>query len=204
MNASSTSSKPCKLVSSVIAQPVSNVVEKQVLTVSNVVPSRWVRLALLRGQTRTPSPCCCRWWSCAWTLSVWHQCVCGESPHWWPRDSIFVKVLSHPHGLCMRRRAPHAPGPKRLLPRPAPSCRGRQWFKTCYSLLLFLLTLASRRPSKLDPPHADTRSGIDASWLVCRGAGYPPRLRSSPRMAQASLISSSVSSFLLFILSSQN
>ena len=101
------------------------------------------------------------------------------------------------------RRAPHAPGPKRLLPRPAPSCRGRQWFKTCYSLLLFLLTLASRISSQRDHPHADTRSGIDASWLVCRGAGYPPRLRSSPRMAQESLISSSVSSFLLFILLSQ-
>ena len=68
-------------------------------------------------------------------------------------------------------------------------CCRRQWFKTCYSLLLFLLTLASRRPSKLDPPHADTRSGIDASWLVCRGADDAPRLRSSPPMAQEPLVS---------------
>ena len=43
---------------------------------------------------------------------------------------------------------------------------------------------ASRIPSKRGNPHADTRSGIDASWLACRGADYAPRLRFSPRMAQ--------------------
>ena len=35
-----------------------------------------------------------------------------------------------------------------------------------------------------EDPHADTRAGIDASWLVCRGAEYAPRLRSAPRVAQ--------------------
>ena len=33
-------------------------------------------------------------------------------------------------------------------------------------------------------PHAGTRSGIDARGLVCRGAVYVPRPRSSPRKAQ--------------------
>ena len=56
------------------------------------------------------------------------------------------------------------------------------------------VSLASRIPSKRDHPHADTRSGIDASWLACRGADYAPRLRPSPRMAQESLVSPSFSS----------
>ena len=56
--------------------------------------------------------------------------------------------------------------------------------------------LASRVPSKRIAPHADTRSDIDASWLACRGADYAPRLRSSPRMAQESLVSSSFTSLL--------
>ena len=43
-----------------------------------------------------------------------------------------------------------------------------------------------------EDPRADTRSGIDASWLVCRGAEYAPRLRSTPRVAQA-LLSSALS-----------
>ena len=40
---------------------------------------------------------------------------------------------------------------------------------------------------KIHLPHAGTRSGIDARGLVSRGAVYAPRLRSSPRMAQAFL-----------------
>ena len=62
---------------------------------------------------------------------------------------------------------------------------------------------ASRIPSKRGNLHADTRSGIDASWLACRGADYAPRLRSSPRMAQESLVSLPLSTFLLFILLSR-
>ena len=38
-----------------------------------------------------------------------------------------------------------------------------------------------------EDPHADTRAGIDASWLVCRGADYALRLRPTPRVAQALL-----------------
>ena len=67
--------------------------------------------------------------------------------------------------------------------------------KTDCSLLFF--SRASRIPSQGCPPHADTRSGIDASWLVCRRADYAPRLRSSPRLAQNALVYYYFSSFLL-------
>ena len=73
-------------------------------------------------------------------------------------------------------------------------------------IILFFIShslRASRIPSKRGNPHADTRSGIDASWLACRGADYAPRLRSSPRMAQDSLVSLPFSTFLLFILLSR-
>ena len=52
--------------------------------------------------------------------------------------------------------------------------------------LVFLKLHVSR---EVEDPHADTREGIDASWLVCRGADYAPRLRSTPRVAQAFLSS---------------
>ena len=55
---------------------------------------------------------------------------------------------------------------------------------------------ASRIPSKRGNLHADTRSGIDASWLACRWADYAPRLRFSPRMAQESSVSSPPRSLL--------
>ena len=61
----------------------------------------------------------------------------------------------------------------------------------------FFFSSASRIPPKRSPPHADTRSGIDASWLVCRRADYAPRLRSSPRLAQNALVYYYFSSFLL-------
>ena len=76
----------------------------------------------------------------------------------------------------------------------------RAQLKTASFHVLFYSLGASRIPSQRDNPHADTRSGIDASWLVCRRADYAPRLRPSPGMAQELLVSSSFCSFLLFIL----
>ena len=46
-------------------------------------------------------------------------------------------------------------------------------------------SFAARIPLKRAAPHADTRSGIDASWLAFRAADYAPRLRPSPRTAVA-------------------
>ena len=60
-------------------------------------------------------------------------------------------------------------------------------------------SFAARIPLKRAAPHADTRSGIDASWLAFRAADYAPRLRPSPRMAQESFVSSPFSSILLCI-----
>ena len=47
-----------------------------------------------------------------------------------------------------------------------------------------------------EDPHADTRAGIDASWLVCRGADYALRLWPTPRVAQA-LVSRALSEIAL-------
>ena len=83
----------------------------------------------------------------------------------------------------------------------AGSCRNAwstfAWARLKTDCSLLFVSRASRIASQGCPPHADTRSGIDASWLVCRRADYAPRLRSSPRLAQNALVYYYFSSFLL-------